>query len=266
MPADKADKLKKLAQENQALAEALELQEALNQIIMHDMKNPLFAIQGSAQMMQMANASGTELDLQKLSERIERNSRGLLRMIRSLTALHCLEKGELALSPCPVDLKKLLTEIVHYFQNQPACPPKPTLLTFPENITLIFLDRALFESVLEIFFQYIYADAASEFKVHIQGEMTGSDKIKLKIYHNGLHIPAAFHQKIFQESCQLDIKTSGIKPARALGLVFCKKALIACGGDIVIEKRSKGGICFIISLPVCGDKAIAPTFRKQLVV
>lgn len=249
MPAKKADKVKELTEENQKLVKALEIQAALNQIIMHDMKNPLFAIQGSAQMMQMTNADGAALDLQKVSARIERNSQGLLRMIRSLTGLYYLEKGELVLSPCPMDLKNIVTEITQYFQEQSACTARPAVLSFSGNLPLVFLDKALFESVLEVFFQYLYADAAGEFNIHIQGETNRSGKIKLKIHHGGLYIPRAFHQKFFQKECQMDIQKGGIKPARALGLVFCKKALIACGGDIVIEKRPKGGACFVMILP-----------------
>ena len=228
-----------LKSENETLLRILETQEELAQIIMHDMKNPLFAIEGSLQMMRMMADAGQPIDSKKLLARMERGCRGLLRMITALTDLHLLEKGELPIHPSPVDLTQLIKELIDYFQTQDIHHEKHADCHFPPNLPLIFVDRTLCERTLEILLNYVYANAENEFPIIIDCQLQARQNVHLKITHAGIDIPEAFHEKIFQKSAQNELKEAGFNSARALGLVYCKQALKANGGDIMFIPTEK---------------------------
>jgi signal transduction histidine kinase len=70
------------------------------------------------------------------------------------------------------------------------------------------------------------------------------------IIDHGEGIPDEFHEKIFEKFAQLDVKKSGHRADRGLGLTFCKMAVEAHGGRIWVKSTPGQGSCFMFTLPV----------------
>ncbi|RMF61601.1 MAG: hybrid sensor histidine kinase/response regulator, partial [Calditrichaeota bacterium] len=101
---------KELETQKRMLQREDQLKKELTNLIVHDMKSPLFVIQGNLQMMNMLKESGQEINEEKYTRRIERSSRGLLRMILNLLDISRLEQQSMELTPTPIDLATVITD------------------------------------------------------------------------------------------------------------------------------------------------------------
>lgn len=238
------------------------LKKELTNLIVHDMKNPLFVIQGNLQMMNMQKRAGVADGDEKYTQRIERSSRGLLRMILNLLDISRLEQKRMDLEPVPTNLQKLIRETIDYFSDIPEHSGKKLQLKFDQDLPDAYLDRGVFERILDNLFNYVFQNTPENGGILVRCEKSKDGLILLKIYHEGQPIPAEFHQKLFRKFAQAELKKLGFKPARGLSLIFCKLALNAHEGDIFIDPDYTGGNCFVVQVPTLasasnGDKVSA---------
>jgi two-component system sensor histidine kinase/response regulator len=240
---------KELERRRQVLLREDLLKKELTNLIVHDMKNPLFVIQGNLQMMNMQKKTGITEGEDKYTKRIERSSRGLLRMILNLIDISRLEQKTMALEPVPIELPKLVRETIEYFCDIPENSNKKIQLKFDEDLPEAYLDRDVFERVLDNLFNYVFPNTPDSHGILVKGEKGRNDAISLKVYHEGKAIPPEFHEQIFKKFAQSDLKKAGFKPARGLGLIFCKFALNAHGGDIQVSPKYENGNCFELTIP-----------------
>lgn len=76
-----------LEESNRALQRMDQFKEELAHLIVHDMKNPIFVIQGNLQMMGMGLNDNISPAIKKYVDRIDRSTKGLLRMVSNLIDL-----------------------------------------------------------------------------------------------------------------------------------------------------------------------------------
>jgi two-component system sensor histidine kinase/response regulator len=226
-----------------------QLKKELSNLIVHDMKNPLFVIQGNLQMMALTKDENVAEKTDIYTQRIERSSRSLLRMILNLLDISRLEQKQIQLEPVPSNLNMLLNEMVDFFRDIPEHQTKSTQLKLIDKISTIFVDRELFERVLDNLLNYIYQNTPEFKNIFIETEEMSDHRLCLKIIHDGQKIPLDFQQKIFLKHAQADLRKAGFKPARGLGLIFCKLALEAQKGNIYLDPDYQQGNCFILHLP-----------------
>jgi len=200
-------------------------------------------------MMHMQRQGGQDFDEEKYTRRIERSSRGLLRMILNLLDISRLEQNTLELEPVPVDLNAILRDTVEFFQDLPEFGDKIIDFKLSESLPPAYLDKDVFERVLNNLFNYIFNNTPRDLRIVIATERDQSDTILIRIFHEGKPIPEDLRKKVFEKFAQPELKKRGFKPARALGLIFCKLALKASGGDIWLDPEAMNGNCFCIRVP-----------------
>ncbi|NIU00463.1 MAG: response regulator [Nitrosopumilaceae archaeon] len=241
---------RELENQKRTLEREDKLKKELTNLIVHDMKSPLFVIQGNLQMMNMIKDSGSNNHDEKYTKRIERSSRGLLRMILNLLDISRLEQETIEFEPVPVDISKIVLEAATYFQDIPEHSKKSIDIQISEEIQSVFVDKPIFERIINNLFSFAFQNAGDNSTIRVKTETFGEDFIILKISHEGRHIPEKFHKKIFTKFAQNELKNAGFKPARGLGLIFCRMAIEANGGTIEIDPEFKDGTAFILRLPV----------------
>ncbi|RMG63758.1 MAG: hybrid sensor histidine kinase/response regulator [Calditrichaeota bacterium] len=239
-----------------------QLKKELTHLIVHDMKNPLFVIQGNLQMMHMQKQAGSGESDEKYTRRIERSSRGLLRMILNLLDISRLEQRTLDIEPIPVPLKTLIMEVVEYFRDMPEHASKTVEFRLPENLPEAYVDQEVFERILDNLMNYVFQNTPEYMQITVKAE-TGEDGYNyLKIFHQGTPIPKQYAEKVFKKYAQSELKKAGIKPARGLGLIFCKLAMEAHHGDIRLIPVEDQGNCFILKIPTL--KAHSYLSKKEM--
>ncbi len=199
--------------------------EDLINLIVHDMKNPLFVIQGNLQMMEMNRPVASPQTSEVYTQRIARSSRSLLRMILNLLDISRLEQQKMEIEPVLADLNSLVNDIVESLKDIPEHQSKSVHMKLREDFSSIFVDKNIFERVLENCFNYVFQNTPEFMSVQIETSQGSDDSIQLRISHDGKPVPDEFKDKIFLKNAQPELKKVGYKPARGLGLIFCQRGI-----------------------------------------
>jgi two-component system sensor histidine kinase/response regulator len=240
---------RELEKQKEALLREDLLKKELTNLIVHDMKNPLFVIQGNLQMMEMNGGEGSKQNQDVYTQRIARSSRSLLRMILNLLDISRLEQQKMEIEPVSTDLNSMVSDIVNSFKDIPEHQSKSVHMKLHEALSNVYVDKDVFERVLENCFNYTFQNTPEFMSVLIETDQIPESKIRLKISHDGKPIPEEYKEKIFQKNAQPELKKAGYKPARGLGLIFCKMAMEMQGGQIYLSSEVKDQNCFVLEIP-----------------
>ncbi len=242
-----------LAEKNDSLIRMDRFKEDLTNLIIHDMKNPLFVIQGNLQMMSMSMENVPPEILKKYAQRIERSSQQLLRMVVNLLDISRIEEGTIDLKNDRANINEIIDKIIERIKDYPENKNKEILVDLDSNLPELTIDRSVMERVFENLINFSITNLVDEGKVTITTAAVDDQKIQFVTHDNGTQIPKNYHDKIFEKFSQTEIKDSGYRVDRALGLTFCKMAVEAHKGSMWLDLENKVGNKFIIELPISGS-------------
>lgn len=237
-----------LEEKNESLVWMDKFKEELTGLIVHDMKNPLFVIQGNLQMMLMNLDQSPSDALKKYTRRIERSSQQLLRMVVNLLDISRFEDGRIELHKDPVDLNQMITEIVQRVKEYPENLNKEIQINLDKKVSELILDKSMIERVIENLISFATNNASDGGRVDLATRQKGGQCIEFTVQDNGTQIPRKFQDKIFEKYSQAEIKNAGYRVERALGLTFCKMAVEAHHGNMGLDLNNPVGNRFIIEL------------------
>lgn len=238
-----------LERQKEALMREDLLKKELTNLIIHDMKNPLFVIQGNIQMMEMNRPAASSQEGEIYTQRIARSSRSLLRMILNLLDISRLEQQKMEIEPVLTDLNSLVSDIVESFKDIPEHQSKSVHMKLREDLSNAFVDKNIFERVLENCLNYVFQNTPEFMSIQLETTPGENGSILLRISHDGKPIPSEFKDKIFLKNAQPELKKAGYKPARGLGLIFCRLAMEAQGGKIRLDPQISDRNSFLLEIP-----------------
>jgi K+-sensing histidine kinase KdpD len=239
-----------LAEKNKSLMGMDKFKEDLTNLIIHDMKNPLFVIQGNLQMMSMSMENVPPEILKKYTQRIERSSQQLLRMVVNLLDISRIEEGTIRLKQDHADINGMIKEILQRIKDYPENQNKEIQVELDNHLPELTIDKSVMERVFENLISFSITNLVEEGKVTVTTSTIDDQKVQFITHDSGTQIPKNYHDKIFEKFSQAEIKESGYRVDRALGLSFCKMAVEAHNGSMWLDLKNKVGNKFIIELPI----------------
>jgi len=239
-----------LEKKNDSLLRMDKFKEDLINLIVHDMKNPLFVIQGNLQMMSMSMQNLSADFLKKYTKRIERSSQQLLRMVVNLLDISRIEEGRIELKNEKANINTIIKDIAIRISDYPENEQKQIVVDLDSHLPEILADKSIIERVLENLINFAVTNADEDGKILISTSSADDQKVQFITHDSGTQIPKNYHDKIFEKFSQTEIKNSGSRVDRALGLTFCKLAVEAHQGRMWLDLENKIGNKFIIELPV----------------
>lgn len=242
-------KNKELEEKNKALLKMDQFKEELSHLIVHDMKNPLFVIQGNLQMLEMGLGDGMSPIAKKYLDRIERSTNNLLRMALNLIDIFKIEDGTMELSLELANLNDIAKSSAEKIMDYPENQSKQLELKLAESLPFIKLDVSVMERVMDNLLSFAMANIDNDSRVEIS---TSADDhaLYLVVHDFGVHIPSKYNESMFDKFSQIEIKNEGYRLGRGLALTFCKMAVKAHGGDLNVDAENTVGNRFILSLPL----------------
>jgi len=237
-----------LEEKNKSLVWMDKFKEELTGLIVHDMKNPLFVIQGNLQMMLMNLDQSPSEALKKYTKRIERSSQQLLRMVVNLLDISRFEEGRIELQKDPLNLNEIITEIVHRVKEYPENLNKEILVDLDRQVGEMILDKSMIERVIENLISFATNNASEGGRVNLGTKFLNEKAVEFAVHDDGTQIPRKFQDKIFEKYSQAEIKNAGYRVERALGLTFCKMAIEAHKGTMQLDLDNPVGNRFVIEL------------------
>lgn len=223
----------------------LQLQkERLMAFVVHDLKNPVNAMDLHAQVI--LRTTGLTASGRDSATQIRTEARQLTRMILNLLDVSRADEGQLAPNLSDVDLQRLASEVVaelganaHDHHVKVECRV---------DAVVIHADEDLFRRVLTNLVENAirYAPMATAVTVTAKCVDGGTE---VRVSDTGIGIPLEMRERIFGAFVQVEASERVVGySSRGLGLTFCKLAIEAHGGRIWVEDAVPGA-AFCVSLP-----------------
>jgi signal transduction histidine kinase len=219
----------------------------LSSSIVHDLRNPLAAIYGGAEMLVDSDLS--EAQMKRLAGNIYRASRRMQGLLQDL--LH-VSRGKTA-SPEVARLREVASAAVESVREAAQAQGVLVSVGIPEEIELS-LERNRIERV----FTNLVANALEAMprggEIRISARMVAGEAL-VEVEDDGPGIAPEIRANLFQP-----FVTAGKKNGLGLGLALARQTVLDHGGDMWVETQPGCGAIFLFRLPVLasvGEKAVA---------
>lgn len=225
------------------------LREDLTNSLVHDLRNPLTAINSSLHMFKTTPEVTRKLPEEYLDilETAYASGQRMMTMINAILDVTHLESHRLALDIQQVAVHGLLEEVIHT-QTPIArlyevkiinvlCPDLQDVAADPDLLKRVF--QNLIDNALK------FSPQNGEILIYCEN-LADTDFVKLAVRDHGSGIPPQFQSHLFQKFSVGANNVSG----SGLGLAFCRLAVEAHGGRIWAENHPEGGAVFSFTLPV----------------
>lgn len=211
--------------------------ERLAAFIVHDLKNPVNAMDLHAQLL-LRDTSLSPAALRS-AQQIRAEARQLNRMILNLLDVSKGDEGKLAATLVDVDLDALLATVAA--ELGPAAAALKTAIVIGPTTLHLTADFDLLQRTLTNLVENAIRHSGSGSTVRVSATET-SRHVEIRVADAGPGVPVDKRSSIFDPFVQLDGTTPPTRAGRGLGLAFCKLATETQGGSIAIEDGSPGAI------------------------
>jgi signal transduction histidine kinase len=223
----------------------LQLQkERLTAFVVHDLKNPVNAMDLHAQLL--LRQKGLSESARESATHIRTAARQLTQMILNLLDLSKGDEGQLSPKRSYVDLPKLVSEVL----SELGVYAEGHGVTLKGSIKAerLHVDEDLFRRTLTNLVENAVRHAPQGTSVTVSA-VTVEGGTELRVADEGPGVPPEMREKVFDPFVQVDAGDRLVgRGSRGLGLSFCKLAVEAHGGRIWIEDGAPGAV-FCMRLP-----------------
>ena len=226
----------------------LQLQkERLMAFVVHDLKNPVSAMDLHAQVL-LRDRELPALARESASQ-IRVAARQLNRMILNLLDLSKADEGKLSARRGDVELAAMVGAVTHELEL--AAGQREVRFEISLESGRVFADEDLLRRTFANLLENAVRHAPRGSSVRVVGTRHGAST-ELRVADAGSGIPAAMREQIFDPFVQLERQgTPSSRGGRGLGLTFCRFAVEAHGGSIWIEDANPGAV-FALRIPDAG--------------
>jgi len=212
----------------------------------HELRSPMNAILGFAQLMESGNPSPSPAQRQSI-EQILQAGWYLLGLINEILDLALIESGKLSLSPEPIALGEVLADCLGMIE--PLAAKAGVLLSFPEldSASLVKADRTRIKQVLINLLSNAVKYNRRGGTVRVVVAPAAGDRVRLSVHDTGKGLDPARIEQLFQPFNRLG-QESGSDEGTGIGLVVSKRLVELMGGEIGVESRVDAGSMFWIEM------------------
>jgi GAF domain-containing protein len=232
------------------LAEASERKSQFLASMSHELRTPLNAIIGLTEMM-VANAArfGTERALEPL-RRVNAAGTHLLSLINEILDLSKIEAGKLELNPEPVDLARLIDEVIGTAGQLAEKNKNRLVVEAQENPGALTADSMRLKQILlNLLSNACKFTKDGEVALRARKVADGRDWVELAVADSGIGMTAEQQAKLFQDFTQVDSLTARRYGGTGLGLAISRKLARMMGGDVTVTSEPGKGSVFTVRLP-----------------
>ena len=223
----------------------------------HELRSPLNAILGFAQLMETGMPLPTPVQKSSI-EQILKAGWYLLDLINEILDLSLVESGKLSLSLEPISLP----EVLHDCQAmiEPQARKSGIEVHFPDLASPCFVsaDRTRLKQVLVNLLSNAIKYNTVGGRVDVTVGASTRDRMRISVQDSGEGLVPAMLEQLFQPFNRLG-RESSAEEGTGIGLVVSKRLVELMGGQIGAQSRVGVGSVFWFELPL----AVAPAFAAD---
>ena len=214
-----------------ALRELAEKKKLLAALVVHDLRNPLTALQGNIGLL-AESIESADPQVERTLRDLEEITEHTLALVGSLLDVEELEEGILTAQPVDVDVPELLGRTSRYQRATIEFRALSIELDVPAEMRARF-DPHLVGRVVENLLDNACRYAPRGGVVAITAAREGGDLV-IGVANSGPAIPESERSVIFERFFRVEARRVAARSNRGLGLYFCKLAAEAHGGSIAV--------------------------------
>jgi len=218
--------------------------------ISHELKTPLFSIQGYVDILRdgaVENLNVRDKYLERIGISVER----LIAIVNDLDMINRLEAGEINLNISEFDINALIKEIFDFLDLEAQKKNASVKLQSPQSYISVKADKQKISQVLiNLVSNAIHYANRQSAKITVTTAISGN-KVLIEIQDNGMGIKPELLPRIFERFYRVETSRNRKDGGSGLGLAIVKHILEAHGENISVESEYLEGTKFSFLL----DKA-----------
>jgi len=237
------------------LREAEELKQTLLSVISHELKTPVSIIKGYAGTLAREDADWNKETLAEGLAVIEEEADRLDKLISNLLEASRLQAGGLKLQLSYLNLADLARTAV---ENLQATTDKHTFVVdFPDEYPPVLGDFERLREVLTNLIGNAIKYSPNGGLIKVGGEVDRNSTIRLYVSDEGIGIPPAEQEQIFERFHRVDNRLARQTPGTGLGLFLVRAVIEAHRGKVWVDSMPGQGSMFWVELPT-GESQTEP--------
>lgn len=215
----------------------------------HELKTPITAIKGSAELL-CSGLPLSETQKAELLSRIGLEAERMNLLISDILMISRMESGELSGEREDVELSALIAECIG--ELRPLAEREGLLFNTEISPLVLHADkkdlRALVSNLLVNAVKYNHEGGAVDVSLREEDGYA-----RLRVHNDGESIPPEHQSRVFERFYRVDSGRSKAVGGTGLGLAIVKHAVDTLGGTVSLDSRPDTGTAFTVRLPL-GDK------------
>ncbi len=242
-----AERTATLKATNLELARASQLKSEFLARMSHDLRTPLNAVIGFADLLATQQAGPLNDKQQRYLGHVANAGRHLLELINDILDLTRVEAGRLEIHPEPCELAPILEETLAMFRTQAQARRITLAVEIGSPLGRLMADRIRLQQIVSNLLSNAVKFTPEGGLVTLTARQIGLEQ-ELTVRDTGIGIPPEDHQRIFEIYEQAGA-ANGRQKGTGLGLAITKRLVELHGGHIQVESAPGQGSTFIVRLP-----------------
>ncbi|OJY28968.1 MAG: two-component sensor histidine kinase [Legionella sp. 40-6] len=243
------DEIAELSDEFDTMAETIETlvhsKERLLQDISHELRSPLARLQIALELGRKKTNNLAENEFNRMELECSR----LNYLISEILEYARLDKSTMELKFTPIDLPKLLCQIIedaNYEASEKQCQIQAGHM---ESVTMMLDERLIYRAIENIVRNALHYSPLEE-KVVVNMQITPGEYVLIDITDRGPGVPEDHLEKIFSPFHRVDSAREKKTGGYGLGLAIAAQAIQLHQGKIIAQNRIGGGLLGRVILPL----------------
>jgi signal transduction histidine kinase len=220
-------------------------------ITSHELRTPLTIIKGALHLIQTEGRQLGPERTQKYLDMAERNTGRLIRLLNDIMDFSRLEFGHLKLELGPVDIVRLIREMIEEFRDEAKNCQLALSSRITAEVPVLIGDQGRVKQILNNLMSNALKFTPAGGQIRIEMQPVG-EFVEIVFQDSGIGISPRDRDKIFVKFQQIEASLSREAGGVGLGLAIVRELLLLHDGRIWVESEKGKGSRFIIRLPLAG--------------
>ncbi|MFY7998752.1 MAG: sensor histidine kinase, partial [Candidatus Kapaibacteriota bacterium] len=241
-----SERLQQVDEKNRQLALLNHEKNELMGIVAHDLKNPIGAVRGLADIILLGLADPARVN--SIAQQIVNTSNRMLELVTNLLEVNRLEEGTMQLHLVVADVVPFVETSVWGFQHHAEAKNIRMEFLNEASQSMVLVDEQAITQVLDNLVSNAvkYSPHGTTIRAFVK---TSANTVRVEIHDEGPGISEEDMKKLFGKFARLTAQPTGGEHSTGLGLSIVKKIVEAMNGKVWCESELGKGATFIVELP-----------------
>jgi two-component system, sensor histidine kinase and response regulator len=240
---------RELQEQNEALIKLNQQKTEFLNIAAHDLKNPLFVIQGTADFIAGDYSMLSQKKVVEFAHMISISSHHMLNLLKNILNINAIESGKMNISLCQVDILPTVCIVVDVYIERAKAKNITLQFQASEKQYYAFVDSNLVHQILDNLISNAVKYSAHGKKIYVR--LFQQDRVvRCEVQDEGPGLSEADQQKLFSKFTRLTPKPTAQENSTGLGLFIVKKLVETMNGKVWCQSQLGQGTTFIVEFPV----------------